>query len=69
MGCNFLEVHGICNHRLVHREVLRLDQTVRNLACGDVDILLVMIRLGVTILKKTKFVHLLDLLEGRGEKR
>ena len=48
---------------------MRLDQTVRNLACGDVDILLVMIRLGVTILKKTKFVHLLDLLGGRGEKR
>ena len=46
---------------------LRLDQTTKNLTCGDLEILLVVIRLGETGLKKTRLVYLLDLFEGRGE--
>ena len=46
---------------------LRLDQTMRNLTSGDLGILLVVIQLRVTGLKKTKVVYLLDLFEGRGE--
>ena len=41
---------------------------MRNLTSGDLGILLVVIQLGVTRLKKTKVVYLLDLLDGRGEK-
>ena len=55
-----LEVHGICNRSLVYREeVVRLDQSIRNLVFGDVEILLVVIQLGVTRLKKSGFVYLL----------
>ena len=43
-----------------------IDQTIKNLTCGDLEILLVVIRLGVTWLKKTGLVYLLDFL-GRGE--
>ena len=51
-------MHGICNRSLVYREeVVRLHQTIRNLVFGDVEISLVMIRLGVTRL--TGFVYLL----------
>ena len=53
-------MHGICNRSLVYREVIvRLHQIIRNLIFGDVEILLVVIRLGVTRLKKTGFVYLL----------
>ena len=45
---------------------LRLYQTMRNLTSGDLEILVV-IRLGVTGLEKTRVVYLLDLSEGRGE--
>ena len=48
---------------------LRLNQTVRSLTCGDIEVLLVVIRLGVTGLKKTRLVYLLDLLGKRGEER
>ena len=51
------------------RKWLRLYQTVRDLTSGDLGIPLVVIRLGVTGLKKTRVVYLLDLFEGRGEKR
>ena len=44
---------------------LRLDQTIRNLTCGDLEIPLVMIRLEVIGLKKNGFVYLLDLFGGR----
>ena len=47
---------------------MRLDQTITNLTSGDVEISLVVIRLGVTGLKKTGFVYLLDLLGRRGRK-
>ena len=60
-----LQVHGIRSCRLMW---LRLDQTMRNLTSGDLGILLVVIQLRVTGLKKTKVVYLLDLFEGRGEK-
>ena len=34
-GVGGLQVHGICSRRLVDREVLRLDQTIRDLTCGN----------------------------------
>ena len=39
---------------------LRHDQTIRNVICGDLEIPLVVIWLGVTRLKKTGLVCLLD---------
>ena len=51
------------------RNWLRLCQTIRNLSSGDLGILLVVIRLGVARLKKTRVVYLSHLFEGRGEKR
>ena len=47
---------------------LRVDQTIRDLTCGDLEIPLLVIRLGVTGPKNSEFVWLLDLLEGRGKK-
>ena len=41
---------------------------MRNLASGDLGILLVVVQLRVTGLKKIKVLYLLDLFEGRGEK-
>ena len=57
VGCVYKEVVGAlsnCN--------------VRNLTSGDLVILLVVIRPGVTGLKKTRLVYLPDQFEGRGEK-
>ena len=48
--------------------MVEVDQTMRNLTSGDLGILLVLLQLRVTGLKKTKVVYLLDLFEGRGEK-
>ena len=45
------------------RKWLRFNQTIRNLASGDLGILLVVSRLGVTRLKKNRVVYLLDLFE------
>ena len=42
------------------------NHTIRNLTCGDLQISLMVIRLGVTGLKKTTTVYLLDLFGGRG---
>ena len=50
------------------RKWLQLHQTIRNLTSGDLGILLVVIWLGVTGLKKTRVVCLSDLFERRGEK-
>ena len=47
---------------------LSFSQTIRNLTSGDLVIALVVIRLGVTGLQKTRSVYLLDLFERRGEK-
>ena len=40
---------------------LRLNQALRNLTCGDLEIALVVIGLGVTGLKNTGFMYLLDM--------
>ena len=62
-------MHGICNCSLVYwEEVVRLRQTIRNLIFGDVEILLVVIQLGVTRLKKTGFVYLWFLFGGKGRR-
>ena len=46
----------------------RLDQTLRNLTCSDLKISLVIIRLGVTGIKKTRLVYLQDLFGRRGRR-
>ena len=60
-------MHGNCGCRLVYRKQLRLDQTIRNLTCGDLEISLVVIRLGVSRLKKIRFLYLQELLRGIGQ--
>ena len=50
------------------RKWLRVDRTIRDLTCGDLEIPLLVIRLGVTEPKNSEFVWLIDLLEGRGKK-
>ena len=64
-----MEVHGICNRSLVNRkEVVRLEQAIRNLIFGNAEVSLVVIQLGVTRLKKTGFVYLLAVVwRKRGE--
>ena len=57
-GEDGLQVYGICNH---------LDQTIRNLISGDLEIPLMVMQLGVTGLKITRLVCLLDLSVGRDE--
>ena len=47
-------------------EVVRLDQTIRNLIFGDVKISFVVIQLGVTRLKKTGFVYVLVVVWRKG---
>ena len=54
-------MHGICNRRLVYRA----EQTIRNLTCVDLETSIVVTRLEVTGSKKTGFVYLLDLFEGK----
>ena len=49
------------------RKWLRLYQIIRNITSGDVGIWLVVMRLGVTRLRKVRPVYLLDLFERRGE--
>ena len=45
---------------------MRLDQTIKYLTCGDLEISLVVIRLGVTRWKKLELVYLLELFGGKG---
>ena len=47
---------------------LRFNQTIRNVTSGDLVIPLVVIRLGVNGLRKTRVVYFLDMFEGRGKK-
>ena len=62
-----LEVHGTCNRILLKREkVVRLHQALRNFIFGDAEISLVVIQLGVTRLKKTRFVYLLAVVWRKG---
>ena len=51
------------------RKWLKLYQTIRDLTSDDLRIVLVVTRLGVTGLKKTRVVYVLDLFEGKGEKK
>ena len=51
------------------KQWLRFDQTTRNLTSSNLGILLVVIQLGVTRLKKTRVGYPLDLFEERGEKK
>ena len=46
----------------------RLDETVRDLSCGNWESLFVVIRLGATSLEQSGFVYFQDLFEGRGGK-
>ena len=53
---------GICSRRLVYHEVTEArSNNIRNLICEDLKIPLLVIRLEVTGLKKTRLVYLLDL--------
>ena len=62
-----MEVHGTCNRILLKREkVVRLHQALRNFIFGDAEISLVVIQLGVTKLKKTRFVYLLAVVWRKG---
>ena len=45
---------------------MKLDQAIRNLIFGDAEILLVVVQLGVTRLKKTGFVYLLAVVWRKG---
>ena len=56
-------VGGCCT-----REWLMFDQTIRNDTSSDLGIPREVIRLGVTGLKKTSVLYLLDLTEGKGKK-
>ena len=54
MNCKYMK--SVAAGRCTGKK-LNLDQTTRNLTCGDLEIsLVVMYRLGVPGLKKTKFV-------------
>ena len=65
-GAGRLQVHGICSRRLVHREVAEARSNYkRTYLWYNLEITLVVIQLGVTSLKKTRFVWLLDLFGGR----
>ena len=50
-------------------EKLRLDQTIRNFSCSDLEIPFVVNRLGGTGLKKNAFIYFLTLFRGRGGER
>ena len=51
----------------MYKEVVEALSNTKNPSSGDLGILLVVIRLRVTGLKKDQGVYLLDLFEGRGE--
>ena len=54
-------MHEIRSRGLVYREVVEFYETIRDLTSGDLGILLLVIRLGLNVLKKTRVVYLLDL--------
>ena len=60
-GVSGMHVHEIRGYGLVYKEVARL------ITSGHLGILLLVIPLGVTGLKKTRFLHLPDLFGGRGK--
>ena len=64
-----MEVHGIRGCRLVYKEVVEaLKLQLKKLTSGDMRISLVVMRLGVSGLKKFMLVYTQDLFEERGEK-
>ena len=60
--CIEFEAAGSCT-----RKWLKLYQTIRNLASGDLEILLVVIQLRVNGLKKARVVYLLFEVRGQNE--
>ena len=62
MDCKCFDfvVTGYCTEKW-----LRLDRNIRDLTCGDLEIPLVVVQLGVTRPKRIEFVCLLDLHRGR----
>ena len=55
-------MYGICTSRsLVCSEVIEVRSNDKDLACGDLQISLVVMSLGVIRLKKTELVHRLEL--------
>ena len=67
MGCGWT-ANAWNPYRLVYKEVVEAQSAIKNLTSGDLGISLVVLRLGVTGLKKTRVVYLLDLFERREEK-
>ena len=63
-----LQIHEICSSGWCTGKWWRLDRTIGDITCGDLEILHLVIRLGVTEPKKTELLCLLDLLGGRGKK-
>ena len=66
LDCKFMKfvITGLCT-----RKCLRIHRAIRGFTCATFEFSFVVIRLRVTGPKKTGFVCLLDLLEGRGKKR
>ena len=58
----------IRSRRLVQKEVVKVGSNCK-ISSGDLGIPLVVIRLRVTGLKKSRVAYLLDLFEGKGEKK
>ena len=54
-GKSELQVPEICSRRLVYCEVVEVRSNYMK-SCDDLEIPLVMIRLGVTVLKKTEYL-------------
>ena len=63
-----MQVHGIRGEGWCTRKLLRLYLIIRNLTPGDKGVLLVVISVGVTRLKKITLLYLLDLFGERGKK-
>ena len=61
-------MHGIRHQGLVYKEVVEAHQIIKNLTTGDLGIPFVVIRAGVSGLKKCRLVHLPDLFEGGRDK-
>ena len=61
-------MHGIRHQGLVYKEVVEAHQIIKNLTTGDLGIPFVVIRAGVSGLKKCRLVHLPDLSEGGRDK-
>ena len=61
-----MQVHGICGRRVVNKEVVKALSNYEKSYLWGFGIPLVMILLGVTRLKRNRFVYLLNLLKARG---